>query len=403
MFRNLSVIAVLVVVLSACASSPAVTEVDIAPTRDAPTLPIIAAPVRDLRGAIVNSEIVDRVGAPIAKTGAKQYKIIYHSVSGMDGSEREVSGTVFVPSGQPPVGGWPVIAYGHGLTGITSDCGPSQYRDLLGYDLVVASLIELGFAVTLTDYEGLGHPGVHPFLVPATAAFDMIDSVRAARRLTPDISSRWFAVGVSQGGQASWAANELAGEYGDGLEFMGSASLSPAVDLTGLPALADSGWLTKSQQVLLPTLIYGLQTTHPDLNPGNYLHGSLARDTDMWLACTGELAQKRSTAVGALTAANTTPATPSATAALKDALAEYALPQRRASGPMLVITGSDDETIREAWVAGAVRKACAMDDVVEFIVRPGEGHTDLNGGPRVAQWLGERLSGAPAVNTCGAM
>ena len=328
--------------------------------------------------------------------------MVYRSVSGIDGTERDVSGTVFVPPGEPPNGGWPVIAYGHDGAGISNGCGPSLYPDLLGNNLVVASLLELGYVVSLTDFEGLGDGGVYPFLEPKTAAFNMIDSVRAARDVVPNTSTRWVAVGMSIGGQASWAANELAAEYGDGLQFLGSASLSPTVDLSGLPALAEAGWLTQGQQVLLPKLVFGLRTTHPNLNPDDYLHGALARNQEVWLACAGPLLEQQSTAVGELKISDSEPVSPEATTALRQALLDYALPQRPATGPMLVITGADDDTVRWQWVATAVKKACAQGDIVEFVVRPGEGHADLNGGPRVAEWLRERLAGAPPVNTCGA-
>jgi hypothetical protein len=325
---------------------------------------------------------------------------VYRSVSGIDGTERDLSGAVFVPPGTSPSGGWPVIAYGNPGIGITNDCGPSGYPDLLGYDLVVASLLDLGYVVSLTDYEGLGHPGVHPLLEPRTEAFNMIDSVRAARRVVRDTSTRWLAVGMVQGGQASWATNELAGEYGDGLQFLGSASFSPAADLSGLPALAEAGWLTRAQQALLPRLVLGLRVTHPNLNPDNYLHGALARNQNIWLACAGPLANQQSTAVGDLTMSDSEPVSAEATEALRQALFEYALPQRPATGPMLVITGGDDGTVRWQWVASAVKKACAQGDIVEFVFRPGEGHDNLNGGPRLAEWLGERVAGAPPVNTC---
>jgi hypothetical protein len=41
-----------------------------------------------------------------------------------------------------------------------------------------------------------------------------------------------------------------------------------------------------------------------------------------------------------------------------------------------------------------------MGDVVEFTVRPDEGHSNLNGGPRLSQWLTERLKGAAPVDNC---
>lgn len=363
-------------------------------------LPTLAEEVRNQRGSIARVERVLEQSPPLAMAQATQYMMVYRSASGIDGKKRDVSGTVFVPPGAPPDGGWPVIAYGHGTTGIGNECGPSQYPDLLGYDLVVASLLELGFVVSLPDYEGLGQPGTHSYLEPRTAAFNMIDSVRAARSVVSETSSRWLAVGIEQGGQASWAANELAEEYGDGLEFLGSASLRPAADLASLPVLAESKWLAKAQQALLPTLVYGLRATNPNLNPDDYLHGALARSPDRWLVCSGPLVEQLPTAIGELTINDSEPVSREATEALRQALLQYALPQRPATGPMLVITGGDDEIVRSQWVASAVEKACALGDVVEFIIRPGERQNNLNGGPRIAQWVSERLAGARPVNTC---
>lgn len=363
-------------------------------------LPQITEEVREQRGSIAGVERVSGQSPPLVAAQATQYRVVYRSASGIDGSERDVSGAVFVPPGAPPNGGWPVIAYGHGTTGIGNECGPSKYPNLLGYDLVVASLLELRFVVSLPDYEGLGQPGTHPYLEPTTAAFNMIDSVRAARNVVSETSSRWLAVGIEQGGQASWAANELADVYGDGLDFLGSASLRPAADLAGLPVLAESKWLTKAQQALLPTLVYGLRATNPNLNPDDYLHGALASNPDRWLACSGPLVEELPAAVGELTIKDSEPVSAEATEALRQALLHYALPQRAAAGPMLVITGGDDQIVRSQWVASAVEKACAQGDVVEFIIRPGEGQNNLDGGPRIAQWVSERLAGAPPVNTC---
>jgi pimeloyl-ACP methyl ester carboxylesterase len=361
----------------------------------------ISADAKRLRGSVVESQAVEAPSKPLADIKSTQIKVVYRSVSGIDGSERDVSGTVVVPDGAPPPGGWPIIAYGHGVTGIGNDCGPSAYPNLLGYDLVVASLVSLGFVVTLPDYEGLGHSGTHPYLEPRSAAFNMIDSVRAVRTLVPSSSTKWFAVGVSQGGQASWAANEYAGEYGEGLEFLGSASMAPVVYMSKFASLAESGWLSKEQQVLMPMVVHGLRATHPDLNPDDYLHGALARNTDVWLACAGPLVEKRSAIVDELRETDSEPVSKEAADRLEQIFTEYSMPQRPATAPMLVITGADDQTVRAQWVRAAVQNACGMGDVVEFIVRPNEGHANLNGGPRLSQWLTERMSGAPPIDTCG--
>jgi alpha-beta hydrolase superfamily lysophospholipase len=400
-----SVSAALIAILTGCSPQDSGGVSSVLPPRPALSVPNITPQVRDQRGTIVSSEVVPNVSPPlsaaVAGAGATQYTMVYRSVSGIDGTERDVSGAVFVPPGAPPSGGWPIVAYGHGTTGITNECGPSGYSDLLGYDLVLASLVKLGFVVSLTDYEGLGHPGTHPFLEPRTAAFNMIDSVRAARALVNDTSTTWLAVGASQGGQASWAANELAGEYGDGLKLLGSASQSPYADLSSLPELAEGIWLTRAQQVLMPMIVRGLQVTHPNIKPDDYLHGALAGNQAMWLACSGPLVEKSRTVDIAPT--DSKPVSPKASEALRDALSEFALPQGPATAPMLVITGGDDDVVRSQWVTSAVKRACGQGDTVEFIVRPGEGQNNLNAGPRVAEWLSQRLAGDPPVNTCDAV
>ena len=101
---------------------------------------------------------------------------------------REVSGAFFVPRGTPPENGWPVISLAHGTTGIGHDCGPSRQPDLMGYAPMIQSFLADKYAVALTDYEGLGESGSHPYLEPRTAAFNTIDAVRAMRDISPTVS-----------------------------------------------------------------------------------------------------------------------------------------------------------------------------------------------------------------------
>ena len=39
------------------------------------------------------------------------------------------TGVVLVPSGEPPAGGWPVIAWAHGTAGVARVCAPSLMKD----------------------------------------------------------------------------------------------------------------------------------------------------------------------------------------------------------------------------------------------------------------------------------
>src|SRR5437763_209079 len=81
-------------------------------------------------------------------------------------------GTAAAPHRSPPPGGWPVLAYAHGSTGLADRCAPSrEVRPLHGVSVPdaagfpVPALWEQGFVVATTDYEGLGTPGRHPYVV----------------------------------------------------------------------------------------------------------------------------------------------------------------------------------------------------------------------------------------------
>ena len=98
------------------------------------------------------------------------WRAVYTSVSGVDGGGREVSGAFFVPRGTPPENGWPVISFAHGTTGIGNNCGPSRAAEFQGYGPTIESFLADKYAVAVSDYEGLGESGSHPYLEPRTAA-----------------------------------------------------------------------------------------------------------------------------------------------------------------------------------------------------------------------------------------
>jgi hypothetical protein len=62
--------------------------------------------------------------AALPAAGAN-WLVLYRSTD-IDGQPIAVSGTVAVPEGTPPAGGWPVISWTHGTTGIADICAPSR-------------------------------------------------------------------------------------------------------------------------------------------------------------------------------------------------------------------------------------------------------------------------------------
>jgi hypothetical protein len=341
-------------------------------------------------GALVQATPVG--DASLAAIGAREWRVWYASRSGLDDHPVVVSGAGIAPPGGPPRGGWPVIALAHGTTGVADDCAPSASPDLAGQLTQVLPLVRRGFVIAATDYEGLGTPGPHPYLVPAAEGRSVIDSVRAARALVPHTSTRWAVVGASQGGQAAWAADELAGTWGAGLRFLGAAAAAPVTDLAA--ALPDG--LTRYQRGLLPLVLYGLQLRHPELRYADYLSGgALALIPLVPLSC-GVTAEFR-----ALPAADFRPRSAAAVARLRGWLAGDALPAGPLRGPMFVAQGTADQIVRPRWTDDAVRTACRSGGVIDYVRFPGTGHPALPAAePDILRWLLGRFAGRPAPDTC---
>jgi pimeloyl-ACP methyl ester carboxylesterase len=378
-------------------------------------LPDVAADVWQSRGHVVHQEPYD---PPLEDRDAvlgQAWRAVYTSVSGVDGGRREVSGAFFVPRGTPPENGWPVISFAHGTTGIGNDCGPSRQPDLMGYAPEIQSFLADKYAVALTDYEGLGESGSHPYLEPRTEAFNTVDAVRAMRAISATVSARWMAVGYSQGGQAVWAANELNSYYGNDLQLQGSVALAPAANLTGVADLVWSGSLTDDQRVRFPLGIVGFARYNPDLDADAFLHGSAEFYREQLSRCQESTGgQSENTAVAPVPwqavvdrlreAHDVKPDTAQDVATLRDALRRVALPQRPLDKPMLVITGEDDTQVLSDWVRSAVSRSCALGARIQYLQIPNTGHLDLI--PKVAdtvqRWITDRFAGTAAPSNCPA-
>ncbi|WP_256988276.1 MULTISPECIES: lipase family protein [unclassified Rhodococcus (in: high G+C Gram-positive bacteria)] len=360
--------------------------------------PMVIADPGTGSGSIVSAETMPNLPIQVRLSGVNAARVVYRSVQPGVG-EREVSGTVFTPSGEAPEGGWPVISYAHGTTGIEQACAPSRSASLLGASALVQGYTTAGFAVAITDYEGLGHPGNHAYLDNITAGYDVIDAVRALRTVFPDVGTQWAAFGGSQGGGAAWAANELADSYAPELDLVGAVALAPGANMVGLVDKAIAGTLTDDQGPLLQWVLESLARRDPALNLDDYRSGDAAQDWAALTGCTPDKAGAREDAVNRLGNKDFAPKSDAAADALRRALAAMAVPQRPASAPMLVAYGDADTYIDAAWTDAALEQACGYGDIITIDRQAGRGHGDVNG-DAVNQWIGDRFAGVPAQNDC---
>src|SRR4051812_27398791 len=105
-------------------------------------------------------------GARFSTAGTS--RLIVYSSRNVRGKAAAVSGTVWTPKGKAPKGGWPVVSWTQGTTGIGDRCpaskndGSGPAEDVVSYYIPqLKRFLSAGYAVVRTDYEGLGTPGVH--------------------------------------------------------------------------------------------------------------------------------------------------------------------------------------------------------------------------------------------------
>jgi pimeloyl-ACP methyl ester carboxylesterase len=172
-------------------------------------------------------------GAAALKPASANTLVLYRSTDAA-GKTNVVSGTITVPKGKAPKGGWPILTWAHGTTGIADSCAPSRDAKGILTSYVVPDLerwLKAGYAVVRTDYQGLGTPGVHGYLIGKDEGRSVLDIVRAARKLDRHLSNRVIIAGHSQGGHAALWAAALANGWTPELKIAGTAAFAPASHL----------------------------------------------------------------------------------------------------------------------------------------------------------------------------
>ena len=128
-------------------------------------------------GSIIRTEVIPADNQLPA--GATAYRVLYHSQT-ITGADVIVSGMVVVPGGRPPRGGFPIVSWAHATTGVASECSPS----VTGFSSIpsLTWMLDHHMVVAATDYQGLGGPATHPYLVGVSEAQNVLDAIAAGRR-----------------------------------------------------------------------------------------------------------------------------------------------------------------------------------------------------------------------------
>lgn len=364
------------------------------------------APAQDHGDNIGGTAPVAFLDPTVADNTSWSRLVTYVSRNGVDDSLNHVTASIFVPKGKPPQDGFPIVALGRPVTGTGEGCTASSSAVVDPSPTIVA-LLQAGYVVTVPDYVGLGRPWdneatFHPFLDSATAAQNMIDAVHATRNVVPQASASWVALGTGQGGQAAWAANELAVNYGYG-NLKGTVSISPTADVEGLSDAAASGTLTPAQQLAYIAYLDALSKEYKDnFRLDDYRRGIVAQNWDLLLGCRSDSAAKRASIVTQITPDDLRPASPDALATLRGFLQKTNLPQGPTGVPMLVSVGTKDPLIPAGWTNRALVRACAMGDVITIQKQPDDAPPVIDPNTTLG-WIADRFADRPAQNDCPAL
>jgi pimeloyl-ACP methyl ester carboxylesterase len=320
---------------------------------------------------------------------ASTYRILYHSRS-PQGKDVAVSGAVLVPDGDPPAGGWPVIAWAHEFVGSARQCAPSLLKNL-NQGPLLSMYASLGYAVVAPDYAGLGTSFPHAVFDVRSNALDLIYSIPAARAALPQLGKKWVAAGYSQGAIVAVGVAEAGEEVSDP-NYLGAVGIAGVAQPEELFERLAQG--AENSKVVF--LAQGIKTVFPEFKIEEILaeksiplYQHFTHDCEAGLV--PEVIPKEMLNPGWEN-----------NSYVKKFWERNALGRKPARGPMLVISGEADTTVPSTLSERAVGQLCGQKDRVLFVKYPGLNASGVLGDSVSEQisWIKARFSGVPAPSNC---
>lgn len=333
-------------------------------------------------GDVIRTMAVD---APAGEAGLR---VMYLS-DDAEGDVRVVTGLIYHPTGEAPEGGWPVVAWAHGTSGLAASCAPSRAPSpppAFGVEGVRVA----------TDYIGLGPEGeIHPYLSAAAEGHAVIDGVAAARSL-PEVGAgdEWVVTGVSQGGHAALVTGEMAAERLPDAELLGTVAIAPGAEL-------GSTYGDEIQIKIITTMVLvGVVAEDPTVRLEDYLSPEAAEAASVIEeGCVGDI-------IGALPGVAATPdyfTTDPRTSPVGEAwLAENDPGQVVSDAPLLVVQGGQDILVVPARTDALIERLCGIGQVVDLLEVPDGDHDTVTGlaTEDITSWVTARFAGDPAPDAC---
>jgi hypothetical protein len=347
----------------------------------------------DEHGTLVRYQPVD--GVDVA--GATAWRIMYVSES-LEGEPIVVTGTALVPPGEAPTGGRPVLTIAHGTSGIADECAPSKHPAATELSLM-GPFVDAGYLVVLSDYEGLGSPGRHPYLVGESEGRGVLDGALAARELPDaDAGDQLSIFGYSQGGHGALFAGQLAADWAPDYELVGTVAGAPATELPIIFGAAGSLPIAG----FLYMIIAGFAVAYPEADPSLVL--TPAGESELPQVDRGCVSDVIRHFAG-------TPNAELLRSGLADVEPWADLETANDPGrvvtdsPILIVHSAADDVVPAALSQVLVQRMCAEGQVVERRVYD-KGQSHVQAVPDAVsdafEWLQQRAAGDEPVSICTA-
>jgi len=341
---------------------------------------------------------------------ASARRILYSSTSGVGRGAVAVSGLLYLPKGHAPAGGWPLVAWAHGTVGVADVCAPSWAGPSARDAAYLGRWLNAGFAVVATDYEGLGTPGMHPYLLWRSEGRSVLDAARAAITAQPGvIANRVLIVGQSQGSGAAIGATYLAPGYAPDLHVLGTVATGLVMTIAERRGV---GYLGKDAALTDPTKMDGAfamlrvggidRALHPDLDPAGVVtpkgRPMLTAARTTCLHAMFALAEQQ----GIAGANSFTAGVKNYDAAMEPA---FQIPAAALSVPVFAGTGLADAMAGTSGQYDAVKALCAAGSRIQWHTYPGLSHGGAVNGSLVDSLPFARalLAGRPVASNCKAL
>lgn len=177
----------------------------------------------------------------VRMAGARRTTTVLYRSRAYDGRPAVMAASIAFPRADPPADGWRTVVFDHVTTGTADTCAPTRVlpdsperEKMTRADPTIRRLLAEGLVVVRPDYEGIGVPGPHPYLMAAPLVRSTVDAMRAARRADRRVGRRWVAAGHSEGGLAALFTGAGGRDAVPGLELRGVAAFAPPTHMHDL-------------------------------------------------------------------------------------------------------------------------------------------------------------------------